>query len=276
MTRAYWSLLATGILAGLIAAGCAGGNAPSAAVPPPAPTTTVQAPSSISASAVVEPAQQSSMSFLLAAPVKQVYAKAGDRVNAGQPLIMLDTPDLEYAVAAAQAELVSAQANADLQRMGRKKWNGNQWVYVSTPPEWKQQADARVAQAQAALGAAKANLAQGTLVAPYGGTVVSVDVVPGEMVTPQKAVLVIGDLSRLQVTTTDLSEREIGAVLLGQSASVHLKAFGADLAGKVVAIAPRAQIYNGDTVFKVTVQLDQQPDALMWGMTGDVSIQTDK
>ncbi len=275
MTRAYWSLVTTLILTGLIATGCAGGSAP-AAVPTPAPATTVQAPGSISASAVVEPAQQSSMSFLLAAPVKQVYAKAGDRVNAGQPLVMLDTPDLDYAVTAAEAELASAQANADLQRMGRKKWNGNQWVYVSTPPEWKQQADARVSQAQASVDAAKADLAQGTLVAPFDGTVVSVDVVAGEMVTPQKPVLVIGDLSRLHVATTDLSEREIAGVQLGQAASVHLKAFSEDLVGKVVAIAPKAQIYNGDTVFKVTVQLDQQPDTLMWGMTGDVSIQTDK
>ncbi len=276
MRRAYWALVATVILTGLIATGCAGGSAPAAAVPTPIPATTAQAPGSISASAVVEPAQQSSMAFLLAAPVKQVYARAGDRVSAGQPLIMLDTPDLEYAVTAAEAELASAQANADLQRMGRKKWNGNQWVYVSTPPEWKQQADARVTQAQAALDAAKADLAQGTLVAPFDGTVVSVDVVPGEMVTPQKPVLVIGDLSRLQVATTDLSEREIAGVQLGQAASVHLKAFSEDLAGKVVAIAPKAQIYNGDTVFKVTVQLDQQPDTMMWGMTGDVSIQTDR
>ncbi len=276
MRRAYWSLLVLGMLVGALAAGCSGGSAPSAAAPTPAPTPVTQAPGAISASAVVEPAQQSSMSFLLAAPVKQVYVKAGDRLSAGQPLIVLDTPDLEYAVTGAEAELASAQANADLQRMGRKKWNGNQWVYVSTPPEWKQQADARVSQAEAALEAAKANLAQGTLVAPFNGTVVSVDVVPGEMVTPGKPVLLIGDLSQLQAVTTDLSEREIAGVRLGQAASVHLKAFSEDLAGKIVAIAPKAQIYNGDTVFKVTVQLDQQPDKLMWGMTGDLSIQAGK
>jgi RND family efflux transporter MFP subunit len=216
------------------------------------------------------------MAFLLAAPVKQVYVKAGDVVSAGQPLIMLSTPDLDYAVTAAQAELSSAQANAALQRMGRKKWNGNQWVFVSTPPEWKRQADARVAQAQAALDAAQANLRQGALVAPFDGTIVSIDVVPGETVTPQKPVLVIGDLAHLQVATTDLSEREIAGVRLGQPATARLKAFGQDLGGKVISIAPMAQIYNGDTVFKVTVQLDQQPDKLMWGMTGDLIIQVEK
>ncbi len=276
MRRAYWSLLITGIILGMIAAGCAPASTPAAAVPAPTPTGAGQGAGSISASVVVVPAQQSSMAFLLAAPVKQVYVKSGDVVSAGQPLVILNTPDLDYAVTAAQAELSSAEANAALQRMGRKKWNGNEWAYVSTPPEWKQQADARVTQAQAALSAAKANLAQATLVAPFDGTVVSIDVVPGEMVTPQKPVLVIGDLAHLQLATTDLSERQIASVQVGQPATARIKAFSQDLTGKVISIAPMAQIYNGDTVFKVTVQLAQQPDKLMWGMTGDLSIQVNK
>ncbi len=276
MRRAYWSLVAAGVIFGTLLAACAPGSTPAAVVPTAVPTAVSRAPGTVGASAVVEPVQRANMGFLLGAPVKQVYVKAGDRVNAGQPLIMLDTPDLEYAITAAEAELSSAQANAALQRMGRKKWNGNQWVFVSTPPEWKQQADARVTQAQAALDLAKANLAQASLLAPFDGTVVEVDVVPGEMVTPNKTVLTIADLTQLQVATTDLSEREIAGVRLGQPASARLKAFAQDLPGKVVSIAPMAQISNGDTVFKVTVQLDQQPAALMWGMTGDLSIQVDK
>jgi len=276
MRSAYWSLAAAGLLLGVLAAGCAGAS--TAAVPTVAVPTTAatEAAGTVSASAVVEPVQQSEMAFLIAAPVKQVNAKAGDRVKAGQSLIVLDTPDLEYAVTGAEAELKSAQANAALQHNRRKKWNGRRFVYVSSPPEWKQQADARVVQAQAALDLTKANLAEGTLVAPFDGTVVSIDVVPGEMVTPQKSVLVLGDLDHLQLATTDLSEREIANVRLGQPASARLKAFDRDLPGKVVAIAPLAQIYNGDTVFKITIQLDQQPEGLMWGMTGDVSIQVEQ
>src|SRR5512143_1636337 len=213
MRSAYWSLAAACLLLGVSATGCAGAS--TTAVPTVAAPTTAaatQAAGIVSASAVVEPVQQSEMAFLIAAPVKQVNAKAGDRVKAGQPLIVLDTPDLEYAVTGAEAELKSAQANAALQRNRRKKWNGRDFVYVSSPPEWKQQADARVTQAEAALELAKANLAQGTLVAPFDGTVVSIDVVTGEMVAPQKAVLVIGDLTHLQIATTDLSEREIASV----------------------------------------------------------------
>jgi RND family efflux transporter MFP subunit len=216
------------------------------------------------------------MAFLIGAPVKHVNVKAGDRVNVGQPLILLDTPDLEYAVVGAEAELKSAAANAALQRTARKKWNGRKFAWTSTPPEWRQQADARVTQAQAALELAKASLAQGTLVAPFDGTVVSVDVVPGEMVASQQTVLVIGDLDHLRLVTTDLSEREIAAVKVGLPAMARLKAFSEELPGKVVAVAPLAQISNGDTVFEVTIELDKQPEGLLWGMTGDVDIHANR
>ncbi|MGE5072620.1 MAG: efflux RND transporter periplasmic adaptor subunit, partial [Anaerolineae bacterium] len=259
MKRVYWSVLA-GCIVVALSAGCAG-QAPVPTVPPPAasPVGTAQSAGTVSASAVVEPAQTSSLAFLIAAPVKEVNVKAGDQVQAGQPLVVLDTPELAFAVTAAQAELDSATANAAIQRHARKKWNGSEFVYVSSPPEWKAMADARVLQAQAALDVARANLAQGTLVAPYDATVVSVGVVPGEMATLGKPVLVLGDLAHLQLATTDLSEREIASVHIGQPAATRLKAFDQDLPGKVIAIAPMSQIANGDTVFKVTIQLDQPP-----------------
>jgi RND family efflux transporter MFP subunit len=215
------------------------------------------------------------MAFVIGAPVKEVAVKAGDQVTAGQKLVVLDTPEMDYAVVGAQAELKSAQANAALQRMATKSWNAakGKFMYTSGPPELRQIADTRVTQAQAALDAAQADLAQGTLVAPFDGTVVSINVVPGEMVVPQQTVLVLADLSHLQVATTDLSEREIAKVQVGQTATTRLKAFDEDLAGKVVAIDPLAMQSNGDTVFKVTIALDQAPKGLLWGMTGEASIQ---
>src|SRR5512147_2060842 len=112
MRRAYWSVLVLSLVCGVLASGCAGA-APATPAPAPLPSPsleTSQAPGTVSASVVVEPALQSEMAFLVGAPVKQVYVKAGDHVDAGQPLIVLDTPDLEYAVVAAEADLKSAQA----------------------------------------------------------------------------------------------------------------------------------------------------------------------
>jgi RND family efflux transporter MFP subunit len=278
MRRAYWALLAIGMMVDIATTGCASAGATDTAPGPTQAVPSVRAVQSagvVTASARVEPSQTSDMAFLIAAPVREVDVKQGEQVKGGQSLIVLDTPDLQYHVAAARAELESAQLNARLQSSTRKyrAWTGRKWVWISSLPEVQAQADARLQRAQAALDVAQANLSQGTLVAPFDGTVVAVNVVPGEMVVPEKTVVIIGDLGHLQVATTDLSERDIAKVQVGQTATTRLKAFAQDLTGKVAAIAPMSTQHNGDTVYKVTIQFVQQPENLLWGMTGDVEIQ---
>lgn len=264
-----WSLAAVGLILIIVTAGC---GSPTPAATRVATPTASNPAGVVSASVSLEPVTASDLAFLIAAPVKEVDVKAGEQVKAGQTLVVLDTPALQYAVTGAQAEVQSARANANLQRMAHKTWNGSKFVSLSGPPELRRIADARLLQAQAALDVAQATLAQGTLAAPFDGTVVSIDIVPGEMAVPNKPVLIIADLSHLQVQTTDLSEREIAQVHVGQTAATRLKAIAQDLSGKVVSIAPLSESHNGDTVYKVTIELDQPPSGLLWGMTGDVTI----
>ena len=47
-----------------------------------------------------------------------------------------------------------------------------------------------------------------------------------------------------------------------------------DLNGKVIRISPIANTVGGDVVFKVTIDLDEQPQGLLWGMTAEVQIQS--
>ncbi len=229
----------------------------------------------VAASAVAVPAQTSEMGFLISGPVKEVDVKEGDSVKAGQTLIVLDTPDLGYSVAAAEAVLRSAQANANLQRYAHKVWNGSKFISLSGPPELRRIADDQVQQAQAALEIAQATLAQNTLVAPYDGVVATINVAPGELVQPTQVAIVIGTLDHLQITTTDLSERDITKVAIGQPATIHVEALNQDLSGKVVAISPMADTVGGDVVYKVIVELDQQPAGLRWGMSAVVNIATE-
>jgi len=268
-----------GMMIAVIAAGCGSATLAAPAATQSGSASSIQIPAAegaVSASVEVRPEQEADLGFLIAAPVKQINVKEGDQVKAGQALIVLDTPELQYAVAGAQAELESAQTNSSLQHNTReyRAWNGRKWIWTHGLPEVRDQADARVAQAQAALGLAQANLAQGTLVAPFDGTVVSINVEPGEVAEANKTVVVMGDLSHLQIVTTDLSEREIANVRIGQTAMTRIKALDQDLPGKVAAIAPLSGLKDGDTVFKVTIELDQEPKSLLWGMTGDVQIAT--
>ncbi len=226
------------------------------------------------ASAVVVPAQITRLSFLHSALVKEVVVKEGDNVTAGQPLVTLNTPELEYSVVAAQEDYRSKQANAVLQRYkrvldirkGKKFWD-------VVPPEVRQRADAQAASAQAALEIAQASLAQSTLVAPLDANVASIEVMPGEFVQENKVVVILATLNNLQLETTDLSERDISVVRVGAPVDIFIEALNENFTGKVISIAPKADTMGGDVVFQVTIAFDRQLKNILWGMTAEVTIE---
>ena len=225
------------------------------------------------ASAVIVPAQVTELGFVTSALIKEITVKEGEQVQAGQTLAALDIPELQFAVIAAEAALRSAQAEEKVQSYRRVKDRRNGRVFFDVvPPEVRQIAHARVQQAQAALEVAQATLAQTTLVAPHNATVVSVNVLPGEYVQQNQVVLTLATLNTLQIETTDLSERDITKVKIGDPANIHIEALNADIAGKVIRISPIANTLGGDVIYTVTVSLDEQPNGLLWGMTAEVMI----
>lgn len=277
MKRFCWTIL---LMSALILTGCgspsnvAVSSTPSTAATASAPTNASN-PGSVSASVNVVPAQQSNLGFIISAPVKEVDIKEGDQVKAGQVLMVLDTPDLTHAVAGAEATVSAEQEIVELMNYPYKVYfQAGRFGYVKAFAERRQQAQAELDAAQAALDITKYKLAQGTLVAPYDGTIVALNIQAGEHAQPGEVVAVIGTLEHLQIQTTDLSEKNIARVQVGQTATVRLKAFDQDLSGKVTVIAPMGEPYNGDIVYKVTIELDSPPSSLMWGMSGDVTIQT--
>ncbi len=254
------------IMLGMVLSACAG-NAPQTAIPTVvlssgSNTGPESASGGVTASGVVVPQPNASLSFPLTGTVKTVEVKAGDTVTKGQKLVTLDTTLWEAKVAEAQAALTAAQAN--------EKY----LVRTGTDQEHIDAANAAVEQAQAALDSANASLAQATLAAPFDGTVASVDISPAETVIPGQEVIMLGDMSNFQVETTDLSERDAPSVQVGQAATVTVTALNQQFPGKVTDISRVASTVGGDVVYKVTIQFDTQPKVLLWGMTTDVSIAT--
>jgi multidrug resistance efflux pump len=87
-------------------------------------------------------------------------------------------------------------------------------------------------------------------------------------------VIVLGDVAHMQIKTTDLSERDIVDVEIGQSVNVYIEALDLTVTGKVAQISPISETVGGDVVYPVTIELDEQPQGLLWGMTAEVEIQT--
>ena len=227
----------------------------------------------VTASAVVVPIQTWDLGFLIAGPASEIPVKIWDEVQAGQTLMVLDTPELEFAVIAAEQTLRAAQAEVEIQSYRQIEARRHGRVYLDiVPVEVRQLAAARAQQAQVALEIAQANLAEGTLIAPHEGTVVAISVIPGEFVQQNQVVITLATLDTFQVETTDLSERDIPKVKIGDPANIHIEAMNADLNGIVTGISPIASRVEGDVIYKVTIALDEQPKGLLWGMTAKVNI----
>ena len=218
---------------------------------------------SVSASAVIVPLTDAQLAFSSLGQVTKVDVKIGDKVTAGQTLVTLDTTIQEARVREAEANLAAAQAQLRyLKRLGVDQ------VHIES-------AEADEARAQALLDSANAVLAsQSTLTAPFDGTIVSLDIAPAEIVVPGSPVIVLGDLSSYKVETTDLSERDVTRIQIGQPVTVFIEALGKEFPGKVTDIARTSTTLGGDVVFKVTIDLDEQPEGLLWGMSADVKIDT--
>ena len=266
------TLLASAFI--LVTAGCS-----PASTAMPIPTLSLDAadpsaPSQVQASAVIVPSKESRLSFVIPGIVEEITVAEGDQVKAGQVLVQLDTSELEYDVVSAEAALTVAKFDAKMARQREKKFNFQtfKFVHVSPPAEKIQEADSRVEQSQFAVEAAKASIAQGTLVAPFDGTIVEINVSTGEYAQPAQIVLVLVNLEKLQIETTDLSELDVAAVEIGQPATVYIEALDEEFPGEVTAISPISDTVGGDVVFKVTLELDEKPEALLWGMSADVEI----
>ena len=222
------------------------------------------ASSSVTASGEIVPEPKAQLSFPLTGVVDSVAVQEGDKVSAGQTLVTLDTKILDANVKGAEAGLEAAQTQVKYQKR------------IGTDQEHIDAAQADVDRAQADLDSAKATLAQATLTAPFDGTIAAVDISPAETVTPGQVVIMIGDLSNFRVETTDMSERDVTGVVVGQTASVTVQALNQTFTGKVVDVARVSTTVGGDVVYKATIALDSQPQGLRWGMTTDVAIQTGK
>ena len=247
-----------------------------AATPEPIPTVAldISAPgsgspasdsgSTVIASAEVRPADSVNLSFPLLGAVKTVEVLVGESVSTGQVLARLDTVILDARVAEAEANVLAAETQVRYQRR------------VNSSQEQIDSAQAEVDRADAALAQAKATLEQATMISPIDGTVVKVNAAPGETANPGQVVIVVADLSHLRIETTDLSERDILAVRIGQQASIFIDALDESHTGEVVDIARQSETVGGDVVYEVTIEFTNQPVGLRWGMSAEVEIQTEQ
>ncbi len=218
--------------------------------------------SQVTASGIVVPQTKVELAFPLAGTIKTVEVAEGDSVKANQPLVTLDAGILSARVRQAEANVLTSEAQAAY------------LVRVGTSQENLDSARADVERSKASLDIAKVQLAQATLNAPFDGTIASINASPAQYVSPAQVVLTIGDLSQFIIETTDLSEKDVVSVQIGQTANVFIEALNQNYTGKIIDIARISETVGGDIVYTVKIKLNEKPAGLRWGMSTEVSIET--
>jgi HlyD family secretion protein len=168
---------------------------------------------------------------------------------------------LEYVIEleAAEKNLENARSDYELYKDG-------------SDPADKKIAQARIENAQAALEAAQAAFDDLELRAVISGTVSDLYVDIGEWVSPGQPILQIADLAHLRIETTDLNEIDAARVALNSEVTITFDAFQDQVQGTVASIAPKASEGSGVN-YTVVIELEEIPQALLWGMTAFVDIE---
>ena len=202
---------------------------------------------------------------LLVAPadgfLREVHARPGEAVKAGQVLVELADQDLQleqqrWQSALAQYENATAAANARADR--------SQQVIQQS----------RAAEAQAQLDLVQMKLDRGRIEAPFDGIVVQGDLSQqlGAPLTQGAELMTVAPLGGFRVIV-EVDERDIATVAPGQTGSLALSALPWDSWPiRVTRITPMAAALEGRNVFEVEATLLAPGPGLRPGLQGTAKI----
>jgi membrane fusion protein, multidrug efflux system len=267
------------LLVALVLLGCDGAAAPQQVHAPLVPVRVSDvrlepATQIVRYAAVIKPRIEADLGFRVSGKMIARLVETGDRVEIGTPLARLDPADLELQARAAEAQLVSARADAvnarndfaRYEQLRRGEW-ATQQEYDRRKAEMERSA-ARVREAEAQLNVAQNNRKYTTLVADSPGIVTAILAEPGQVMASGQAVLRMARQGTMEAVAS-IPESQLGA-LQSAAMSVSLWAMpGVDVEGRLRELAPMA---NAATrTYEVRVTLVDAPPGIQLGMTATLT-----
>jgi RND family efflux transporter MFP subunit len=202
--------------------------------------------------------------------VAQLGAAAGDQVEQGDILALLDRTPFERAVADAQQRVTDAEFALQAAEQHAADNPDDAQIRLDTL-----NAGEAVDTAQRALDDANRALNDTAILAPASGVVLDLPLKVGDIVADEQLVATIGRSGSFQIVA-DVDELDLPNVANGAQARFRLDAFPAtEINGVVRSTAPQARQQGGTTVFATVITftapagLDLRP-----GMNADVTIVT--
>lgn len=198
----------------------------------------------VSAELMPVPDRHAEVGTLVSGRIAQVHVNVGDSVDAGTPLLDVDSPEVgraraEFIRASAELEVARAAAAREEQLLEQRATSKRE---VEIAQGALKTARARFSAAQALLATLGASGRQQTtpekaarvvLTSPVTGTVVARDAHVGRAVEPGGTLIDVVDLSELWLLA-DVYERDLRLVAKGQDVQVSVQAYPDNSFGGVV------------------------------------------
>src|SRR5437870_7881133 len=210
-----------------------------------APVAEVEATSLADLSGTIEFDEEHTARLAAPAPgrVVELLAQVGDRVDADQPLVALESPEVK----AAQAEYVHADGDVRLARKAAERATRLRAAQAIAEKDYlqaqedAQKAGAEFERARAQLERLRVAPGEPTsrylLRVPLAGTVVERKALVGMEASAESAepLVVVSDLSRVRVVLR-VPERQLPLLQPGQAVAVRVDAYAREFSGTVAAI----------------------------------------
>jgi len=285
MSRRRWIILAVVLLVAAVIVWRVRDGGP----PPPAyltaQVTRGDITDAITANGVINPISVINVGTQVSGTVQALYADFNDRVREGQVLLRLDPALFASRLAASEAQLANARAQAALQGANVRRAEGLVAKDYISRQEYEtlvassRGAAAQVRQAAAQVAQDRANLEFSVIRAPVSGVVISREIDLGQTVAAAFATPVLfqiaRDLSKMQIAAA-VAEADIARVQPGQRVVFTVDAYGLrEFGGMVSQIRLNPETQQNVVTYTVIVDAANPDGALLPGMTVDARFQVE-
>ena len=258
----------------------------------------------VNATGKIQPKTQVKISADVSAKIIGMHVEEGDWVDEGDLLLELDRERYLASVESEEANVRSAQANANLvkenvvqtERVYKRakelvernlesqaNLDSAQAAYQVELARYQSAVD-QVEQARGNLKQARDALSKTTIYAPMSGTISDLNKEQGEIAIgsqfQEDVIMVLADLGAMEALV-NVDENDIVSIALGQIAEIEVDALpGEILTGTVTEIANSANVQEPGTIsqkteFEVTIAVDTEKQELRPGMTASADIITE-
>jgi RND family efflux transporter MFP subunit len=190
--------------------------------------------------------------------VTSLRVREGDRVRAGQLLMMLDDSDVVQRVKAAEKGLEGAKQNQSLSDITYQRYKklydekalaGQELDQIETQ---KKVAEIEYERAKAMLAEARVYQGFTRITSPVSGVVTEKKIESGSMAVPGMALLTVEDNSAFRVDV-NADEKLAGRLKAGMAVTVFIESLDRELAGKVAEIVPSIDPRTRSFIVKIAI-----------------------